>query len=104
MHWIEFNERYARRSTCGQVRSYNTIQATWSHTELIINNLTTPAGPLRSAEELRACAKTAVGDATPHRLPWMFGIPEPWLPVSLEETNLIINGAGLRHLMYMSCR
>jgi hypothetical protein len=102
MNWIQFNEHCARRSTRGQIRNSNGIHATWSHSSLIINNLTTPTGPVANAAELRACAKAGVADAAPYRLPWMFGIPEPWLPVSLEEANAALGEVGLQHMMYMT--
>lgn len=102
MHWIHFNEWCARHSTRGRIRTYGGIHATWSHTELIINNLTTPVGSLESVADLKARAEMAVADATQYGLPWMFGIPEPWLPISLEEANTALSGAGLRHLMYMT--
>lgn len=102
MHWIQFNEWCARHSTRGQVRNSNRIHAAWSHTMLIINNLTTPAGPVANAADLRARAEAAVADGAPHKLPWMFGIPEPWLPVSLEEANAVFADAGLHHMMYMT--
>jgi hypothetical protein len=102
MHWIRFNEWCARRSTRGQIRNSNGIYATWSHTTLVINNLTTTAGPVANAADLRARADAAIADATPHMLPWMFGIPEPWLPVSLEEANAVLGNAGLHHMMYMT--
>jgi GNAT superfamily N-acetyltransferase len=102
MHWIKFNEWCARHSTRGQIRTQNDIYATWSHTQLIINNLTTPAGPLGNVTDLRARAKAAVTDATPYALPWMFGVPESWLSFSLEEASAALSEAGLHHLMYMT--
>jgi len=30
----------------------------------------------------------------------MFGVPESWLPVSLEEANAVLEEAGLRRMMY----
>lgn len=102
MHWIQFNTRCARQSTRGQVRDSHGIQATWSHTALIINNLTTPLGPVANIEQLRSCGHAAVADASPYGLPWMFGIPEPWLPISLEDANSALLDAGLHHMMYMT--
>jgi GNAT superfamily N-acetyltransferase len=32
----------------------------------------------------------------------MFGIPEPWLPVALDEANAVLAGAGLQYMMYMT--
>src|SRR5689334_7321755 len=64
MRWIQFNEWCARRSTRGQIRNSNGIQATWSHSKLIINNLTTPTEPVVNAADLRLPGKAAVTDAT----------------------------------------
>lgn len=102
MHWMHFNEWCARHSTRGQIRRANGIQAAWSHTSLIINNLTTPTGPVAGARGLEACARAAIEDAAPYQLRWMFGIPEPWLPGSLDETDAVLETIGLRHLMYMT--
>ncbi len=102
MHWIHFNEWCARHSTRGQVRDSNRIHAAWSHTALIVNNLTTPAGPVTDLAGLTACARSAIADAAPYHLPWMFGIPDPWLPASLDDANSALGEAGLRHLMYMT--
>lgn len=102
MHWIRFNEWCARRSTRGQIRDANGIHAAWSHTALIVNNLTTPAGPGAGATELRALGIAALADAAPYRLPWMFGIPEPWMPLTLDEANAALAEAGLRYQMYMT--
>ena len=102
MHWIQFNEWCARHSTRGQIRTQSGIYATWSHTQLIINNLTTPAGPLENVTDLITRAKAAVTDATTYALPWMFGIPEPWLPFGLEEASAALSEAGLHYLMHMT--
>lgn len=102
MRWIQFNAWCARHSTRGHIRTANGIHAAWSHTALIINNLTTPTGPVANAVDLKARAEAAVADAAPHRLPWMFGVPEPWLPVSLDEASAVLGDAGLRHMMYMT--
>ena len=102
MHWIDFNEWCAQRSSRGQIREPGGIRATWSHTTLIVNNLTSPKGPVADAADLKERAEAAASDAFPHRLPWMFGIPDPWLPVSLDEAQGILAGAGLEHLMYMT--
>jgi len=102
MHWIQFNESRARCSTRGQIRDINGVHAAWSHTQLIINNLTTPNAPIPNAADLKSCAGAAVSDAVPYRLPWMFGIPEPWLHVSLDEANTVLASAGLRYMMYMT--
>jgi hypothetical protein len=102
MHWIRFNEWCASRSTRGQIRKLDGIQAAWSHTALIVNNLTTLTGPAADAADLKARVKAAVADASRHRLPWMFGIPEPWMTVSLDETNALLQEAGLHHMMYMT--
>lgn len=102
MHWIHFNEWCARHSARGQIRATAGICATWSHTALIINNLTTPGGPIADAADLAWRAAAAVADASPHGLPWMFGIPDPWLPMGLEEADAALEAAGLRHMMYMT--
>lgn len=102
MHWIRFNEWCARHSTRGQVRDTEGIRAAWAHTNLIINNLTAPAGPLADEASLKRCAEAAVADAAPHRLPWMFGVPDPWLPLSLEAANGVLENAGLHPMMYMT--
>jgi len=102
MHWIRFNEWCARRSTRGEIRNSNGIHATWSHTQLIVNNLTTPDGPLRSAADVKTSAEAAAADAAPQMLPWMFGIPEPWLPVSLEEANDVLGALGMHHMLDMT--
>lgn len=102
MHWIRFNEWCARRSTRGQIRKLDGIHAAWSHTLLIVHNLTTLTGPLADAAELQSRAEAAVADASAYKLPWMFGIPEPWLPVSLEEANATLAGSGLHYMMYMT--
>jgi GNAT superfamily N-acetyltransferase len=102
MHWIRFNEWCARHSTRGEIRNSNLIHATWSHTQLIVNNLTTPAGPLRSAAAVKTSAEAAAADAAPHMLAWMFGIPEPWLPVSLEEANDLLGALGMHHMLDMT--
>jgi hypothetical protein len=102
MHWIRFNEWCARHSTRGQIRHTDRLLAAWSHTALIVNNLTTPSGALASASDLVLCARAALADAAPHPLPWMFGIPDPWLPGSLEDSGVACESAGLRHLMSMT--
>jgi len=102
MHWIRFNECCARHSTRGQIRDVPGVHAAWSHTSLIVNNLTTPAGAIAGLEALTADAGAALADAAPHALPWMFGIPDPWLPGCFEEANAACEAAGLRHLMYMT--
>jgi hypothetical protein len=102
MYWIRFNEWCARHSKRGQIRDTGGIHAAWSHTLLIVNNLTSPGGPVGNAADLQAHARAALADAAPHGLPWMFGIPEPWLPVSLEEADDVLREAGFRHLMYMT--
>jgi hypothetical protein len=102
MHWIRFNEWCARHSTRGQIRDVGGVHAAWSHTSLIVNNLTTPAGAIAGFQDLAACAASAVADAAAHPLPWMFGIPDPWLPDSFEEANATCEAAGLKHLMYMT--
>src|ERR1041384_3587723 len=102
MHWIHFNEHCARRSNRGQIRYSQGVQAALSHTKLIINNLTTPTGPVATVADLKERAEAAMADASQYRLPWMFGVPEPWLAVSLDEANAALEGAGLRHMMYMT--
>jgi GNAT superfamily N-acetyltransferase len=102
MHWIHFNEYCAGRSTRGQIRKSRGIHAAWSHTALIVHNLTAPEGPVAGAEELRERAEAAVADAAPYGLPWMFGVPEPWFPGSFEEADAAMGAAGLHHLMYMT--
>jgi GNAT superfamily N-acetyltransferase len=102
MHWVHFNEWCARQSNRGQVRDSKWIHAAWAHTTLIVNNLTAPAGPVSSVADLKACGAAALEDASPFALPWMFGIPEPWLPVGLEEAHAALEEVGLRHLMYMT--
>ncbi len=102
MNWTRFNEWCARHSTRGQIRSTGVIHAAWSHTILIVNNLTTPAGPLAGANDLEACARAALADAAPFQLPWMLGIPEPWLPIGLDDANAAFARAGFRHQMYMT--
>jgi len=102
MHWIHFNEWCARHSTRGQIRQTKGVQAAWSHTKLIINNLTTPQGQVADLADLKARAEAAVADAASYKLPWMFGIPEPWLPISLDEVNTVLSGISLHHMMYMT--
>ena len=44
-----------------------------------------------------------MADASPHNLPWMFGIPDPWLiATSFEEADATLAEAGMRHMMYMT--
>jgi GNAT superfamily N-acetyltransferase len=102
MHWIRFNGHCARHSDRGQMREHDGIRAAWSHTILIVNNLTTPVGPVGSVAELAALGKAALGDAAPFALPWMFGIPEPWMPCGVEEANATLAEVGLRWQMYMT--
>jgi GNAT superfamily N-acetyltransferase len=102
MHWLHFNEWCARRSTRGQVRDSSGIHAAWSHTALIVNNLTIPAGPVAGAADLTRGAEAAVADASPYGLPWMFGVPETWLPAGLEEAKTALSAAGLSHMMDMT--
>ncbi|HWB82530.1 MAG TPA: GNAT family N-acetyltransferase [Bryobacteraceae bacterium] len=102
MHWIRFNDWCALHSIRGHVRDSHGVHAAWSHTRLIINNLTAPIGPVASVADLRGRARAAIADAAPHKLPWMFGIPEPWLPVSLDEANAVLSTTGLRYKMYMT--
>jgi GNAT superfamily N-acetyltransferase len=102
MHWIRFNEWCARHSHRGKVRRGNGIQSYWSHTALLINNLTTPLGPV-TREQLAELAQAAVADAAPFDLPWIFGLPDPWLlNGSLEEASTILEATGLRHMMAMT--
>jgi len=102
MHWTHFNEWCARHSTRGQIRGGNGIEAAWSHTLLIVNNLTTPSGAVIGAEDLKARAKAAVADAAPYRLPWMFGVPYPWLPLGIDEANSVLAEIGMHHMMDMT--
>lgn len=102
MHWVRFNEWCAQRSQRGQVRSHDGLRAVWSHTKLIVHNLTTPVGPVASPSAVIACAQAAVADAAPHGLPWMFGIPEPWMPVAVDDANAALAEAGMHHVMYMT--
>src|SRR4051812_37963702 len=102
MTWIQFNEWCARHSTRGRVRTANGIHAAWAHTALIINNLTTPDGPLAKTAELQARARAAAEDAAPRSLPWMLGTPEPWLPFSVEEASAALAEVGFRHMVYMT--
>jgi GNAT superfamily N-acetyltransferase len=102
MHWIRFNEHCAQHSKRGQIREHHGIRAAWSHTILIVNNLTTPAGPVGSVGELAACGRAAVADAAGFGLPWMFGVPDPWMPCGVEEATVALGDAGLRWQMYMT--
>lgn len=102
MHWKLFNEWCARHSTRGQIRNANGIHAAWCHTALLINNLTTPSTPIADAAGMRRCAEAARADAAAFGLPWMFGIPEPWMPVGVEEANAVLQHAGMQHMMYMT--
>lgn len=101
MHWIDFNNWCASRSNRGQVRRGKGIQALWSHTELIVNNLTVPMGPV-TREQLPELALAALKDAARFQLPWMFGLPEPWLDCPTEEASAALAPLGLGHLMYMT--
>lgn len=86
-HWEVFNRRCARASLRGSIRQGRGIEAIWSHTALIVNNLTVPAvtrggEQIRDSSELGACAKAAVADAEaalPAGLPWMFGVADGML-------------------------
>jgi hypothetical protein len=102
MHWIHFNEWCARHSSRGQIRGGSGIQAAWSHTLLIVNNLTTPSGIISNAADLKARAEAAVADAAAYRLPWMFGVPEPWLPIGVDEANAVLAEIGMHHMMNMT--
>ncbi len=102
MHWTHFNEWCARQSKRGQIRGGSGIQAAWSHTLLIVNNLTTPTGALTGAADLKARAESAIADAAPYRLPWMFGVPDPWLPLSVDEANAVLAEIGFHHMMNMT--
>lgn len=102
MHWIHFNEWCARHSTRGQIRDSHGIHATWSHTALIINNLTAPTEKISDAADLKSRAAAAVADAAPYALPWMFGIPEPWLPISVDDASAVLHENGLDYMMYMT--
>lgn len=102
MNWIRFNEWCASRSKNGQIRNGAGIQAAWSHTSLIINNLTALQGPLHDAGDLRSAALASLADGSSHDVPWIFGIPEPWLPLPFNEAGAIVSEAGLRYQMYMT--
>ena len=99
MHWIRFNEWCARQSTRGRIQQAAGLHATWSHTTLIVHNLTTLATPITDTADLRARGEAAVADASPYGLPWMLGIPEPWMTVSFEEANGALHEAGLHFMM-----
>jgi hypothetical protein len=102
MDWIRFNEWCARHSSRGRIRDSDGTHSAWSHTRLIINNLTTPSGPFTSTDELKACGFAAVAGAGAHPPPWMFGVPEPWLPCGVEAAGAALEPAGMNYLMYMT--
>jgi len=102
MNWILFNEWAARHSTRGRIRHTDGIHCAWSHTLLIVNNLTTPAGPVADVADLTRHAQTAIVDAAQYTLPWMFGVPDPWMPVSLEAANNALSKVGLQHVLDMT--
>jgi GNAT superfamily N-acetyltransferase len=102
MYWIRFNEWCAQHSARGSVRELAGTRAVWSHTILIVNNLSAVTGLVRDDAELAECAQAAVVDADQYGLPWMFGAPEPWLPGSVEQANAVLAPCGLRYQMYMT--
>jgi hypothetical protein len=102
MHWIRFNEWCARQSARGRIQQAGGLHIAWSHTTLIVHNLTTLTSPIGDAADLRARGGAAVADGSSYGLPWMFGIPEPWMTVSLEEANSALREAGLHHMMDMA--
>jgi len=102
MHWIQFNEWCARRSTRGQIRTSDEIRATWSHTKLIINNLTVPTGPSRMLADLKARGQAAVADAAPHMLPWMFGVSRAMAPGQHRRSERCTRRYRVAYMMYMT--
>jgi GNAT superfamily N-acetyltransferase len=103
MHWLEFNRYCAAKSKRGAIHNFGPgLENAWSNTLLIINNLTSPTQPIASAKDLESLAATAIADAAPRGLPWMFGLSETHFSGSLEEMNAILAGVGLHHMMDMT--
>jgi GNAT superfamily N-acetyltransferase len=103
-HWTEFNRHCASASVRGSIRKGPGIEAVWSNTALIINNLTAAAGdrPITSPVDLRDRAQAAMQDAEGSSVPWMFGMPEVMFPAGLDIANPILDNCGLQHMMYMT--
>ncbi len=103
-HWTEFNRHCASSSVRGSIRKGPGIEAVWSNTALIINNLTVVTGdhPITRPEEFRDRAEAAMQDAAGAQVPWMFGIPEVMFPAGIDVANPIFDECGLQHMMYMT--
>jgi GNAT superfamily N-acetyltransferase len=102
MRWIQFSEWCAAHANRGQIRMPKHIRAVWSHSKLIVNNVTTPTGPLAGVHDLKISAEAALADAASFDLPWIFGIPQMWLSNSVDETDATLKEHGLFHAFDMT--
>jgi GNAT superfamily N-acetyltransferase len=79
LFWASFLRHAAQHSNAGSIRQLDGVEAAWVHSELIINNGTYLTSPAASEAELRTRFATASEDASPHKLPWIFYLYEPYM-------------------------